>query len=82
MPNPKAEKLKGEGNQFFKNGEYAKAIEKYKLATAEDPNVPAYWCVVYYQPQPQPSNNNYLLTNTLYFFLNLTGPTWRRATKN
>ena len=32
-----------EGNGFFKSGKYAEAIEKYKLATNADPNVPAYW---------------------------------------
>ena len=35
-----------EGNKFFKGGEFAAAIEKYKLATSVDPNVPAYWWVV------------------------------------
>jgi stress-induced-phosphoprotein 1 len=43
MPKAQAEALKGEGNTFFKNGQYEKAIEKYKAATAVDPNVPAYW---------------------------------------
>lgn len=43
MPNAKAEALKGEGNTFFKGGKYAEAIEKYKLATALDAGVPAYW---------------------------------------
>ena len=42
---PTAEDHKAAGNTFFKNGEYAKAIEKYKEATALDPNVPAYWYV-------------------------------------
>lgn len=43
MPNAQAEALKGQGNQHFKSGEYAKAIEKYKEATALDGSVPAYW---------------------------------------
>ncbi|GMH50710.1 hypothetical protein TL16_g00844 [Triparma laevis f. inornata] len=43
MPNATAEGFKAEGNGFFKNGKYAEAIEKYKLATSSDPNVPAYW---------------------------------------
>jgi len=43
MPNASAETLKGEGNAFFRKGEYAAAIEKYKEATAMDPYVPAYW---------------------------------------
>eukprot|EP00565_Helicotheca_tamesis_P008406 CAMPEP_0185724904 /NCGR_PEP_ID=MMETSP1171-20130828/1250_1 /TAXON_ID=374046 /ORGANISM="Helicotheca tamensis, Strain CCMP826" /LENGTH=323 /DNA_ID=CAMNT_0028392869 /DNA_START=66 /DNA_END=1037 /DNA_ORIENTATION=+ len=43
MPNAQAEALKGQGNQFFKGGQYAAAIEKYKEATSIDPNVPAYW---------------------------------------
>lgn len=40
---PTAEELKNEGNAFFKGGQYAEAIEKYKAATALNPNVPAYW---------------------------------------
>lgn len=43
MPNPGAEALKAEGNAFFKKGEYANAIAKYKEATALDDSVPAYW---------------------------------------
>ena len=43
MPNAAAESLKAQGNGYFKNGEYAKAIEKYKEATALDNSVPAYW---------------------------------------
>eukprot|EP00519_Triparma_laevis_P015834 CAMPEP_0182495058 /NCGR_PEP_ID=MMETSP1321-20130603/3880_1 /TAXON_ID=91990 /ORGANISM="Bolidomonas sp., Strain RCC1657" /LENGTH=319 /DNA_ID=CAMNT_0024698321 /DNA_START=15 /DNA_END=974 /DNA_ORIENTATION=- len=43
MPNAAAEGFKAEGNGFFKSGKYAEAIEKYKLATNADPNVPAYW---------------------------------------
>uniref|UniRef100_A0A6S8XM05 Uncharacterized protein n=1 Tax=Ditylum brightwellii TaxID=49249 RepID=A0A6S8XM05_9STRA len=43
MPNAQAEALKGQGNQFFKSGQYAVAIEKYNEATKIDPNVPAYW---------------------------------------
>ncbi|CAB9525824.1 Sperm-associated antigen 1 [Seminavis robusta] len=43
MPNAQAEALKGQGNQFFKTGKYAEAIEKYKAATALDASVPAYW---------------------------------------
>mmetsp|Transcript_22764 Transcript_22764/g.64450 ORF Transcript_22764/g.64450 Transcript_22764/m.64450 type:complete len:326 (-) Transcript_22764:323-1300(-) len=43
MPNSKAEALKAEGNAFFKGGQYADAIAKYKQATAIDAGVPAYW---------------------------------------
>mmetsp|Transcript_23960 Transcript_23960/g.35430 ORF Transcript_23960/g.35430 Transcript_23960/m.35430 type:complete len:324 (-) Transcript_23960:100-1071(-) len=43
MPHAQAEKLKGEGNQFFKSGEYKKAIEKYEAASKTDPTVPAYY---------------------------------------
>jgi len=43
MPHPQAEALKAQGNQFFKGGQYAAAIEKYKLACNIDPNVPAYF---------------------------------------
>lgn len=43
MPHAQAEKLKGEGNNFFKNGKYKEAIEKYKAATALDDSQPAYW---------------------------------------
>lgn len=43
MPNAQAEALKGQGNQFFKGGKYAEAIEKYIAATSLDASVPAYW---------------------------------------
>ncbi|GKY94577.1 hypothetical protein MPSEU_000423300 [Mayamaea pseudoterrestris] len=43
MVNAKAEAFKTEGNTFFKNGQYAQAIEKYKAATDIDPSQPAYW---------------------------------------
>jgi len=43
MPHPKAEKIKAEGNVFFKSGKYAQAIAKYQAATDIDPNVPSYW---------------------------------------
>jgi stress-induced-phosphoprotein 1 len=43
MANPQAESLKGQGNQFFKAGKYAEAVEKYTAATALDASVPAYW---------------------------------------
>jgi len=43
MPHAQAEKIKGEGNVFFKGGQYAEAIAKYNEATAIDPNVPSYW---------------------------------------
>jgi stress-induced-phosphoprotein 1 len=43
MPNAQAEALKGQGNEFFKNGAYSEAISKYNEACAIDPNVPAYW---------------------------------------
>lgn len=43
MPNAKAEAFKGQGNQFFKSGQYAAAIEKYQQATSIDPTVAAYW---------------------------------------
>jgi len=43
MPKPQAEAIKNQGNQFFKGGQFAQAIEKYKQATEIDPNVPAYW---------------------------------------
>jgi len=42
MPNRQAEALKGEGNAFFKSGQYAAAIDKYSLASTADPTVPAY----------------------------------------
>ena len=42
MPHPRAEALKSEGNTFFKSGQYAAAIEKYKAASEIDPTVPAY----------------------------------------
>jgi Tfp pilus assembly protein PilF len=38
-----AESFKNAGNTLFKNGDFAGAIEKYKLAVAADPNNPAYW---------------------------------------
>ena len=40
-----AEKFKTVGNNHFKNGSYAPAIEQYKLAIEQDPNNPAYWYV-------------------------------------
>lgn len=43
MPNAQAEALKAQGNQFFKSGQYAQAIEKYTEATNLDAGVPAYW---------------------------------------
>ena len=43
MPHAGAEKLKGEGNAFFKAGKFAEAIEKYQEATKLDASVPAYW---------------------------------------
>lgn len=43
MPNAQAEKLKGEGNGFFKAGKYKEAIAKYKEATAIDGSVSSYW---------------------------------------
>ena len=43
MPNPKAEAIKAEGNQFFKAGKYKEAIGKYNEAVAVDPSVPSYW---------------------------------------
>lgn len=43
MPHPQAEAFKAQGNQFFKSGQYAAAIEKYKQACQIDPNVPAYF---------------------------------------
>jgi stress-induced-phosphoprotein 1 len=43
MPNPQAEKIKAEGNAFFKGGQYQQAIDKYLAATAIDASVPAYW---------------------------------------
>jgi len=43
MPHPQAEAFKAQGNQFFKSGQYEPAIEKYKQATAIEPDVPAYW---------------------------------------
>lgn len=43
MPNPKADVLKNQGNQFFKSGQYAAAIAKYKEATAIDATQPSYW---------------------------------------
>lgn len=43
MPNSRAEKIKAEGNAFFKAGKYADAISKYKEATKIDDTVPSYW---------------------------------------
>lgn len=43
MPHAGAEKLKGEGNTLFKNGQYAAAVEKYKQACQLDASIPAYW---------------------------------------
>lgn len=43
MPNPNAEALKAQGNQFFKSGQYQAAIDKYKQACAIDNTVPAYF---------------------------------------
>jgi stress-induced-phosphoprotein 1 len=43
MPHAGAEVAKGQGNAFFKGGEYQKAIEKYLEATKLDDSVPAYW---------------------------------------
>jgi stress-induced-phosphoprotein 1 len=43
MPHAGAEKLKGEGNTLFKNGNYAGAVEKYQEAVKLDGSVPAYW---------------------------------------
>jgi Flp pilus assembly protein TadD len=42
-----AEKYKTVGNNHFKNGNYAAAIEQYKLAIEHDPNNPAYWYVLF-----------------------------------
>ena len=42
-----AEKYKTVGNNHFKNGKYAAAIEQYKLAIEQDPNNPAYWYVIF-----------------------------------
>lgn len=43
MPNPQAEAVKAQGNQFFKAGQYQQAIAKYEEASALDPTVPAYF---------------------------------------
>jgi stress-induced-phosphoprotein 1 len=43
MPNAQAEAIKAKGNDFFKGGQFKEAIEKYKEATAIDPNVASYW---------------------------------------
>lgn len=43
MPNAQAEALKAKGNEFFKGGQFAQAIVKYKEATNLDSSVPAYW---------------------------------------
>ena len=42
MPHAGAEKIKAEGNAFFKAGQYAAAIEKYDAASLLDSTVPAY----------------------------------------
>lgn len=42
MPNPQAEALKSEGNNFFKAGKYSEAIAKYDAASEADSTVPAY----------------------------------------
>lgn len=42
MNNNQAESLKAQGNQLFKSGEYASAIEKYDAAFKIDPTKPAY----------------------------------------
>lgn len=42
MPNTQAEGLKAQGNQLFKSGDYAAAIEKYDAAFTVDPTTPAY----------------------------------------
>ena len=42
-PSPPLPASQAEGNSFFKSGDYAKAIEKYVLATSLDGTVPAYW---------------------------------------
>ena len=38
-----AEHIKSEGNKFFANGQYKKAIEKYEQASQIDPTVPTYF---------------------------------------
>lgn len=43
MPHAQAEKIKAEGNAFFKAGKYQEAIDKYQQATKLDASVPAYW---------------------------------------
>jgi len=43
MPNARAEAIKAEGNGFFKGGQYAEAISKYKEACAIDDTIPSYW---------------------------------------
>lgn len=42
MSNVQAEALKSQGNQLFKSGEYAAAIEKYDAAFSIDSTVPTY----------------------------------------
>ena len=45
--NPTAEKLKEEGNAFFRDGNYAQAYESYSKALNVDPNNPnnyMYYC--------------------------------------
>lgn len=43
MPNPAAEALKNEGNQYFKAGDFRNAIQKYGEAIAIDPSNHTYW---------------------------------------
>jgi len=43
MPNAQADALKNQGNSFFKGGQYAAAIDKYKEATKIDAGQPSYW---------------------------------------
>jgi len=43
MPNKQAEKYKQKGNEAFKKGDHAMAIENYTYATECDPNCPIYY---------------------------------------